>query len=215
MPRGGGSPGPRPERYWTDYLRIALPIIGLILMLSVFIFWVGSIIDGNNDDADVTPTGEVALSTTTPVPGAGAVTATVAPAQSAAPNNGDEGSSSPSEAASEQPATEPTSTPDAAATTPPESEATDEVPPDEATQAAPGDSGGFAVDDAVTITQDGVALRPEASVDGEPIVRLDTGTPLTIVSGPEAGGDFEWYEVKTMDGETGWIAADFLTAVEG
>ncbi len=216
MPRGGGgAPAPRPERYWTDYLRIVLPIIGLLLMLSVFIFWVGNIIDGNDDGEDTTGT-EVAISTTTPDPAAAAPTATVpAAAASAAPPTDPAAGT-----ASEEPADEPSTAPEDAATEPPvdedpPAEPTDEVPPDEATEAAPGAEGGFVAGDALSVTQDGVALRPEATTEGEPIVRLDSGTEVTVVSGPESGGDFEWYEVETADGQTGWIASDFLEAVAG
>ncbi len=27
------------ERYWSEYLRIALPIIGLLLMVGLFLYW--------------------------------------------------------------------------------------------------------------------------------------------------------------------------------
>ena len=66
-PSGGG--GDRPptyqteERYWTDYLRIALPIAGLLLLLSVFWFWASSFI---GDDNSSTPTPIVAVNVTPP-----------------------------------------------------------------------------------------------------------------------------------------------------
>lgn len=78
----GGSAGGRQrtvqfqpeERYWTEYLRIALPVIGLLLMLGLFWFWAQSLI-GNNDNKEpsatnapgmiVTPTESVAIPTNT------------------------------------------------------------------------------------------------------------------------------------------------------
>lgn len=216
MPRGGGNPGPRPERYWTDYLRIALPIIGLILMLSVFIFWVGSIIDGNNDDASVTPTGEVALSTTTTVPGAEAVTATVAPAQSAAPSNADEGSSSPSGEASSGGAAEPTTGPSADESVAPDEQPTDEPTADAGASDPPAEgAAAFAINDVVVTTQP-VNLRSEGSdADDATILRtLDAGAELTIIGGPENDGEFDWYPVSDADGK-GYVRGDFLEAVAG
>lgn len=44
------------ERYWTDYLRIAAPVLGVILMLGLVWFWVASLLDDREDeDVDVTP----------------------------------------------------------------------------------------------------------------------------------------------------------------
>lgn len=219
MPRSG-SPAPRPERYWTDYLRIALPIIGLILMLSLFIFWVGSIINSNSGDSTPTTVPVALVETPDPstaaggpptvtVPAGGSAAASTAPQTgsnpTAAPSDGSAPTSSPGDQPSDSAA------PDGQASQAP----TSQVPPDEATQAAPGASGGFVEGDTVSITQDGVALRPEASVDGDPIVRLNTGTNVTVVSGPKSGGDFDWYQVKTADNQTGWIAADYLEASGG
>jgi len=61
---GGGDRPPAyqtEERYWTDYLRIALPIAGLLLLLSVFWFWASSFI---GDDNDSSPTPVVAVNVT-------------------------------------------------------------------------------------------------------------------------------------------------------
>jgi hypothetical protein len=39
------------ERYWTDYLRIAAPVVGVILMLGLVWFWVANMLSDDNDDA--------------------------------------------------------------------------------------------------------------------------------------------------------------------
>ena len=54
-PPGGGERTPfgyQPEeRYWTDYLRIAAPVVGVILMLGLVWFWVANMLSDDNDDA--------------------------------------------------------------------------------------------------------------------------------------------------------------------
>ncbi len=40
------------ERYWTDYLRIAAPVVGVILMLGLVWFWVANMLTDDNDDID-------------------------------------------------------------------------------------------------------------------------------------------------------------------
>ena len=85
------------ERYWTDYLRVALPVIGLLLMLALFWWWAQQFIgdDGNKDNvAQSTRTAEVA---TAPAPTATAtvqvqITATSEsqePTKASAGNNGE------------------------------------------------------------------------------------------------------------------------------
>jgi hypothetical protein len=52
----GGSGGGRPrsvqyqpeERYWTEYLRIALPILGLLLMIGLLWFWALQLMNDDN-----------------------------------------------------------------------------------------------------------------------------------------------------------------------
>jgi hypothetical protein len=45
------------ERYWTDYLRIAAPVLGVIILLALAWFWLSHLIGGGNGAAtDTTPT---------------------------------------------------------------------------------------------------------------------------------------------------------------
>ena len=47
------------ERYWTDYLRIALPVIGLLLLIGLLWYWASALI-GDGSPAQQ-PTPEVAV----------------------------------------------------------------------------------------------------------------------------------------------------------
>lgn len=115
----GGSAGGRQrtvqfqpeERYWTEYLRIALPVIGLLLMLGLFWFWAQQLIGDDNTEPEatnapgmvVTPTEQINVPTATVE-----VVATAEPTQPPAPT---------------EPAAEPTATTAAAnPATPPAAE---------------------------------------------------------------------------------------------
>jgi len=41
------------ERYWTDYLRVALPVIGLLLMLALFWWWAQNFIGDEKSPDEV------------------------------------------------------------------------------------------------------------------------------------------------------------------
>ncbi len=77
--QGGGDPpgeertpfGYQPEeRYWTDYLRIAAPVVGVILMLGLVWFWVANMLSDDNDEtaADDTDTAGPVIPTETETP---------------------------------------------------------------------------------------------------------------------------------------------------
>lgn len=175
------------ERYWTDYLRLALPVIGLLLMLGLFLFWLNNLIDGSSNTppteqvivGEIIPTVDTigaaspsavtttAPTNTVPVDPAAVTTATVAPGA------GDT-------------ATDPT--------------------------APPADGDTFPIGSDVQVSaDDGLTLRSEASVDGQALLTLDFGAILTITGEPEQGGDLTWYPVE-VEGNQGWVAADFIEA---
>ena len=93
------------ERYWTDYLRVALPVIGLLLMLALFWWWAQKFIGEENTPEGVALTVQTEVATTSaPTP-----TFTVQPTlqvteQSAnTPTDNGGASSSPDDKATEQP----------------------------------------------------------------------------------------------------------------
>jgi uncharacterized protein YgiM (DUF1202 family) len=70
---------------------------------------------------------------------------------------------------------------------------------------------GFAVGDAVVVSEEGVRIRTDASLDAEVIDTLAQGQALTITDGPVEAEDYTWYQVESEDGAiSGWIVADFL-----
>jgi uncharacterized protein YgiM (DUF1202 family) len=76
--------------------------------------------------------------------------------------------------------------------------------------AAAQNNAGFAAGQAVVVTADQLNVRSDAAVDAEIVTTLQNGTWATIVDGPVAGGDYDWYEIA-YDDYDGWVAADFLT----
>ena len=52
------------------------------------------------------------------------------------------------------------------------------------------------------------APTTSASVQGQ----LGAGTPLTIIDGPEAANGYNWYQVETDSGTTGWVIGEALVS---
>lgn len=206
--RGNGSGGRQrtiqfqPEdRYWTEYLRIALPIIGLILMLGLFWYWATQIIGDDTDPDDPVPTETVGQVETIAAEPTDAVTPTEESTVAVTPDE--------TSAATEEPTEAPA---DGDNTSGEETPADGEEQPTE----EPADTGGdeFAADDVVVVNDSGVNLRAAPTTAEDNIVAtLDEGEELIILGGPESGENYEWYEVVTSDGEfTGFIASEFIEA---
>jgi uncharacterized protein YgiM (DUF1202 family) len=71
----------------------------------------------------------------------------------------------------------------------------------------------FAVGDQVVIFDGPVNLRASAGTSANVVQSLPQETLLTITGGPTSSGGYVWYQVQTADSATGWVAADFLQAV--
>jgi hypothetical protein len=172
------------ERYWTDYLRVALPVIGLLLMLALFWWWAQQFIgdDGNKDNvAQSTRTAEVA---TAPVPTATAtiqvqITATVEsqePTKAPAGNNGDG------------------------------------TPSDDGNQPTDCEFANaqivYVTEDGVNLRK-----SPSLADDVEIVDQLNTGADVSIIGDcyeeDEAGNRF-WRVRDQATSRTGYISADFL-----
>ncbi len=192
---GGSGGGDRPpgyqaeERYWTDYLRIALPIAGLLLLLSVFWYWASSFI---GDDNSGTQTPIVAVNvpqdapTLTPTLQDAVVLATALPTAT----SGVEPTQAPAQPT--QAVTEPTQ------------------PPAQPTEATSG--GTFAEGDLVIVNDDDVNMRSDPSTTGDIVDTLAQGTELRIISAtPTEGESYTWWNVSDDAlGITGWVVGQFL-----
>ncbi|MFN0143984.1 MAG: hypothetical protein ACKVP6_11155 [Mycobacterium sp.] len=181
------------ERYWTDYLRIALPVIGLLLLIGLLWYWASAWIgDGQNQPptpqlaAVITPINESTPAPPTatavviaPTPGPPEPTATPVPAETPTPA-----------AAAASVATQPPAAADA--DNPCANMPTHEV-------------------GTVLVTTDAVNLRPGPNTDGAPISELAPGTGVQIAGEFSEQGQCDWWPVTVVDtGQQGFIREDFL-----
>jgi uncharacterized protein YgiM (DUF1202 family) len=72
----------------------------------------------------------------------------------------------------------------------------------------------FATGDQVVVFDGPVNLRASAGTSANVVQSLPQETLLTITGGPTSSGGYVWYQVQTADSATGWVAADFLQAVD-
>jgi hypothetical protein len=176
------------ERYWTEYLRIALPIIGLLLMIGLFWFWASQLANGDDPDDPV--------ATTTP----GSTIIVTA-----------ESTPEPTEETIIPPTTEPEPTDEPESTPADEEEPTEE--PEESTGGFEPLQGVV-----VTEEGDGVNLRADASTASESLGTLPAGTVLEIQDGPFEADGYVWWEVVVSSGDlantVGFIAEDFIESAE-
>jgi hypothetical protein len=183
------------ERPWTDYVRIATPIVGLLVLLAVFWFWANSLIGETSDDppptkaaAEVTvitentptpsPTEDVELPAETPQPTGEATQENT---------NGDEET--------------------------PESDNPTETP--EETDNGNGDTL-FEEGETVVLNDNDVRLREEPTTDSTALGTYNQGTEFVILSTEtEEANGFTWWNVKTADDSAeGWMAEQFLDPKE-
>lgn len=192
--RGGPPPGAErtvsyqpEERYWTDYLRVALPVVGLLLMLGLFWIWANQLIrddeSGNPPVATATNAGvTVTLVAAEPTPTTTQVVAIAATVEDAVPA---------SEATTET-----------------------DAPAEDATEPAAA-SGEIQENSIVLVTEDGVNMRPEPSTESEAIKQLQQGTELLVTGPSEEAGGLTWWPVEeTLSADTGYVADDYIALPE-
>lgn len=208
------------DRYWTDYLRIALPVIGLLLVIAVFWFWAQQLIDdGSDEDITATEPGIAEL----------ADEATSEPVLAGTPDSDVEDTADPGDQAAPPTAVvantgqgdevvAPTAAPDAAQ--PPADGSDNQVAEDSTGEdvsnvlaglTAPE---GIAADSTVTVIEDALNLRSEATTTVDNIVTtLGAGDELQVVSGPIEAEGITWWEVVTATGDQGFVSEEFIEPV--
>lgn len=180
------------ERYWTDYLRIALPVVGLLLLIGLLWYWASALI-GDGGQTPV-PTPELAAVNTpinqaTPAPPT--PTAVVI-----APTPGP-----PPPTATAVVAVAPTQPPAPATVAP--------------TTAAEADNpcANLPVYEVGTLvnTTSAVNLRDAPSTDGNIVTELPQDTQLQVTGAFAEAGQCDWWPVTaTETGQAGFIREDFL-----
>jgi len=182
------------ERYWTDYLRVALPVIGLLLMLALFWWWaqqfIGDDKSGNQVALEATQTTEIATKAAPTATNTQEVV--VQPTQvQTTPTSGTSGTDGNNGGQAEN------------------------TPADNS--GGNGQNCEFKKGDYVVVTQEGDGLRlrtdPEQS-DSNIVDTLDAGTVLRIVEDctvEDADGN-QYVRVRDeATSRTGYVSADFVT----
>lgn len=207
------------ERYWTDYLRIALPVIGIILMLGLLWIWASSLLGDDNQEVNDPNEDEIGLVTTqTPDPNEITTQPNTASTPAAPPqgntNTGEIPISNPDQTENtpdpQQPPAE-TEVPPGGDNVADEETTTEEEPVDEEPPA--GESGEVTVGATVRITEDNVNIRSSASLDGEPQGTAMAGDEAVVASGPEEADGYVWWELVFDNGSPGFVVQEFIEVV--
>ena len=175
------------DRYWTDYLRIAAPVLGVLLMVALFWLWASSFLGNNNTGGNLA----AATGTRTTLP-------TISSTPGASPT-GNRAQTTPSLTA--------VRTPQATATT------TGPAP----SQTTGGGQAGGAIYAGATVQVANTAgvganLRASASASAEIVATLLDGTQLVTTGEPIQAEGYVWWPVQG-DAGSGYIVADYLALV--
>jgi hypothetical protein len=182
------------ERYWTDYLRVALPIVGLLLLVGLLWFWLASII-GDDSENDPTPTPATSVTQIA----AATSTATTQAVVDITPTTGVPVGQPTATSGGEQPP--PTNTPEGG-------EAPTEVPAEE---------GRFAEGETVVTNTDDVNIRSSPTTQEDNVVDqvVEPGSELVITGPSEEGDDRLWWPVENPEtGLTGYVADELIDPAE-
>jgi hypothetical protein len=60
---------------------------------------------------------------------------------------------------------------------------------------------------------DQLRIRVAPGLTQETVATLEDGTRIRVTDGPEASDGYNWWQVKTEEGQEGWVAEDWLVPV--
>ena len=180
------------ERYWTDYLRIALPVVGLLILIGLLWYWASALI-GNGSSQPPTPNQAVITPVNESTPAPPTATAVII-----APTPG--------------PPPAPTATPVPQVAAPAEPTAT--PPPAAAGTENPCANMPVHPAGTLVVTTDEVNLRESPTTESASIALLPAGTQLQVTGEFSEAGQCDWWPVTTTEtGQSGFVREDFLQAV--
>lgn len=61
-----------------------------------------------------------------------------------------------------------------------------------------------------TVTGDTLNVRADASTESDVVVKLAQGDVVTVTGDSREAEGYTWWPIETADGETGWVAGEFL-----
>ena len=179
------------ERYWTDYLRIALPVIGLLLLIGLLWYWASALIgDGGNQPPATQETAAVITRVNEATPAPPTATAVVI-APTPGPPPAPTATVAPAVAVTEAV----TPTPAAAAADPANPCANLPV---------------YSVG-AVVATTTVLNLREGPSTDSALVAELPEGSRLQVTGEFQEAGQCDWWPVTAVDtGQSGFVIEQYL-----
>ena len=173
------------ERYWTDYIRIAAPILGVIVLVILLWFWIASFLGDDDNDPN-----DAASGTTTALP-------TLASTPAETPDTG---------ATPSPPGPAPTATTPGTGGT--------AVPTATEDTGGPTDIYLGATVEVANTDGTGVNVRETASTSSAILTVFLDGTQSLVIDGPVEAEGFIWWQVTGNEVAAGWIVADYLVVIE-
>ena len=179
------------ERYWTDYLRIALPVIGLLLLIGLLWYWASALIgDGGNQPPPTPETVAVITRVNEATPAPPTATAVVI-APTPGPPQPPTATAAPAVATTQ------------AVTPTPAAVAADPANPCASLPV-------YSVGDVVTTTAQ-LNLREGPSTDSAVVVELPEGSRLQVTGEFQEAGQCDWWPVTVVDtGQAGFVIEQYL-----